>query len=198
MPKRTIPCRLLTLPGRGVPVVGRPICRNCWASSYRKRPANGDCMARIGRSHCCVSNWLRGTAAGSRTTRFGGICTNWATSGNGRATCCHQTPNRRKKTAIRRRLKNLPPRSVAMFEDETDLLLFPPLRAAWALRGQETPVPISGVNAKRVVYGILNIKTGNEHSSHTAAGTQRLATQLNMEFLWLPNRSPHLNPMDHM
>ena len=85
-----------------------------------------------------------------------------------------------------------------MFEDETDLLLFPPLRAAWALRGQETPVPISGVNAKRVVYGILNIKTGNEHSSHTAAGTQRLATQLNMEFLWLPNRSPHLNPMDHM
>jgi DDE superfamily endonuclease len=122
---------------------------------------------------------------------------------------------------------------VTLVEDETDLLLFPPLRAAWALRGQTAPVPISGVNAKRVVYGVLNIKTGNrllwallrhratdfqeflkvvhryyrgwhvamvldEESSHTAAGTERLANQLGIEFLWLPKRSPHLNPMDHL
>src|SRR5262249_7474310 len=57
--------------------------------------------------------------------------------------------------------KNLPPRSIALFEDETDLLLFPPLRAAWARRGQDAAVPISGKNAKRVVYGTLNIRTGN-------------------------------------
>ncbi len=38
----------------------------------------------------------------------------------------------------------------------------------------------------------------DEESSHTAAGTQRMADHLGMEFLWLPNRSPHLNPMDHL
>ena len=94
-------------------------------------------------------------------------------------------------------------------------------------------MPISGVNAKRVVYGILNIKTGkrllwtllrhratdfqefleivrwynrgwhiamvlDENSSHTAAASQQLANHLNMELLWLPKRSPHLNPMDHL
>jgi hypothetical protein len=113
------------------------------------------------------------------------------------------------------------------------LLLFPPLRAAWAPRGQPAPVRISGQNAKRVVYGILNIRTGNrllwglqghraqdfqeflevvhwyhrswhvamvldQDSSHTAAGSAKLANRLNMEFLWLPARSPHLNPMDHL
>lgn len=47
-----------------------------------------------------------------------------------------------------------------MFEDETDVLLFPPLRAAWARKGEEIPVPITGVNAKRVIWGALNIFTG--------------------------------------
>src|SRR6266478_1996528 len=89
------------------------------------------------------------------------ICKSWVTAGNGCATCCPPTPKGRKKTAIRRRLKNLPPRSVTLVEDETDLLLFPPLRAAWALRGQPAPVPISGANAKRVVFGVLNMQTGN-------------------------------------
>lgn len=107
------------------------------------------------------------------------------------------------------------------------------MRAAWALRGQAAPVPLSGQNAKRVVYGTLNIRTGNrllwallghraadfqefldvvrwyhrgwhvamvldEDSSHTAAGSCHLASQRDMEFLWLPTRSPHLNPMDHL
>jgi hypothetical protein len=49
---------------------------------------------------------------------------------------------------------------VRLFEDETDLLLFPPLRSAWRWRGQTAPVPISGGNAKRVVFGALNIDTG--------------------------------------
>lgn len=120
-----------------------------------------------------------------------------------------------------------------LFEDETDLLLFPPLRAAWSLRGQPAPVLISGANAKRVIFGIINIRTGSrlfleqtrhravnfqaflelvhrhyrgwhiamvldEDSSHTAHASQDLATMLNMDLLWLPKRSPHLNPMDHL
>jgi transposase len=49
---------------------------------------------------------------------------------------------------------------VKLFEDETDLLLFPPLRAAWGLRGQRLKVPISGRNARRVIFGTINIDTG--------------------------------------
>jgi hypothetical protein len=55
----------------------------------------------------------------------------------------------------------LPPGWVKLFEDETDLLLFPPLRAAWGLRGQQLEVPISGFNARRVVFGTINIATGH-------------------------------------
>jgi hypothetical protein len=58
-------------------------------------------------------------------------------------------------------IRRLPPRWVKLFEDETDLLLFPPLRSAWGLRGQRLEVPISGFNARRVVFGTINIDTGH-------------------------------------
>ncbi len=54
----------------------------------------------------------------------------------------------------------MPPGRVQLAEDETDLRLFPPLRAGWARRGEEAPVPISGRNAKRVLWGALHIETG--------------------------------------
>jgi transposase len=122
---------------------------------------------------------------------------------------------------------------VALAEDETDLRLFPPLRAGWAVRGQPAPVPISGGNAKRVLFGAINVWTGHrlflarrhqrgaefeefldlvrwhhrgrrvvllvdEDSSHTAATSQDTADDLEIELVWLPKRSPHLNPMDHL
>src|SRR5438309_998579 len=74
--------------------------------------------------------------------------------------CCLPIQSARKKRAIRRRLRALPPRSAKLAEDETDLRLFPPLHAGWARRGAEAPVPISGGNAKRVLFGALNIETG--------------------------------------
>jgi hypothetical protein len=46
-------------------------------------------------------------------------------------------------------------------EDETDLLLFPPLRAMWSLRGQPAQVMLSGRNARRVVFGAMNLVTGH-------------------------------------
>ena len=46
-------------------------------------------------------------------------------------------------------------------EDETDLLLFPLLRAAWAKRGHPRAVLLSGHNARRVVFGTLNLRTGH-------------------------------------
>jgi transposase len=127
----------------------------------------------------------------------------------------------------------LPPRSATLAEDETDLRLFPPLRSGWARRGREAPVPISGGNAKRVLFGAVNVETArllllprrrgrgedfrafleavrfryrgrhvalllDEDSSHTAGGSLGLAAELGVELLWLPKRSPHLNPMDHL
>jgi len=44
--------------------------------------------------------------------------------------------------------------------DETTLREFPPLRAAWARRGTQAEVVISGRNARRVLHGLLNVATG--------------------------------------
>jgi hypothetical protein len=122
---------------------------------------------------------------------------------------------------------------VVLAEDETDLRLFPPLRCGWAVKGAPAKVMISGANAKRVLFGSINVWTGHrlflvrhqgrgldceafldevhehyrgrhvallldEDSSHTADDTQALADDYDIELLWLPKRSPHLNPMDHL
>lgn len=44
-----------------------------------------------------------------------------------------------------------------MFQDETDLMLFPPLRSGWTKKGQSADVEISGGNAKRVVFGTVSL-----------------------------------------
>jgi hypothetical protein len=125
----------------------------------------------------------------------------------------------------------LPKRSAVLVEDETDLLLFPPLRAMWSPRGESAPVMLSGWNAKRVVFGCMNLVTGHRlflvrqrqraqdfqaflqkvrrhyngkrvvmlvdaHSSHIAGQSRALARRLRVRLLWLPKRSPELNPMD--
>jgi hypothetical protein len=71
-----------------------------------------------------------------------------------------RTPRARKKRALRRYVQALPARTAILAEDETDLRLFPPLRAGWARRGEDAPVPITGANAKRVLFGALNLVTG--------------------------------------
>jgi hypothetical protein len=82
-------------------------------------------------------------------------------SGSGPALCYRLIRPERKKRALRRRLKHLGPRSVVLCEDETDLLLFPPLRACWAKRGQPARVVLTGPTARRVVFGPLNVRTGH-------------------------------------
>jgi transposase len=47
-----------------------------------------------------------------------------------------------------------------LFIDWTLLRLFPPLRAAWSRRGEQALVPITGQNAKRVLFGAINLHTG--------------------------------------
>lgn len=46
------------------------------------------------------------------------------------------------------------------FADATTLREFPPLRCAWAKQGEQATVIISGRNARRVLYGALNVQTG--------------------------------------
>jgi hypothetical protein len=139
----------------------------------------------------------------------------------------------RKKSRILWVLGHLPPRSVILTEDETDLLLFPPLRASWSRRGKPNRIVLSGWNAKRVLFGTLNVRTGHrlslvrshsrandfrsfldlirrsyparhgvvwldESSGHKAHLSKALADRYPLHLEWLPKRSPHLNPMDHL
>lgn len=118
-----------------------------------------------------------------------------------------------------------------LVEDETDLLLFPPLRAMWSPRGEPARVMLSGRNARRVVFGCMNLVTGHRvflvrerqraedfqaflrevrhryggwrvtmlldaDGSHIASASRKLAQRLHIRLLWLPKRSPELNPMD--
>jgi hypothetical protein len=39
--------------------------------------------------------------------------------------------------------------------------MLPPLRAGWGLRGEALEVPISGRNARRVIFGTLSLRTGH-------------------------------------
>jgi hypothetical protein len=55
----------------------------------------------------------------------------------------------------------MPQGAVLLMEDETILRLFPPLRACWAWRGRQAVVPITGRNAKRVLFGTINLRTGH-------------------------------------
>ncbi len=48
-----------------------------------------------------------------------------------------------------------------LMEDETILRLFPVLRRAWSLQGEQAVVPITGRNAKRVLFATINVRTGH-------------------------------------
>jgi len=67
---------------------------------------------------------------------------------------------KRRLRVLRKKVRDLPAGCVKLIEDETDLLLFPLLRAGWFLRGKAAHVPISGENAKRTVFGAINVETG--------------------------------------
>jgi hypothetical protein len=70
------------------------------------------------------------------------------------------TRSARKKRRIRRQILALPRHSVVLAEDETDLMMFPPLRSGWSPRGEPVEVALSGWNARRVIFGAMNLRTG--------------------------------------
>jgi hypothetical protein len=80
----------------------------------------------------------------------------------------------------------LPRRTVVLAEDETDLLLFPPLRSGWAHRGEPVRVMLSGRNARRVIFGTLNLRTGSRlfmvAQNRRAADFQRFLWELRRHY----------------
>jgi transposase len=55
----------------------------------------------------------------------------------------------------------MPLSAVLLFEDEIIVRLFPVLRRAWSLSGEQATVGISGHNARRVLFGSINMRTGH-------------------------------------
>jgi hypothetical protein len=126
----------------------------------------------------------------------------------------------------------LPAGAAVLFQDETEVTLFPPLRSGWTRKGTPAQVVISGGNAKRVVFGTISLtghrlllvrrrqraedfqeflKLVHDHyrghpvtmlldgdSSHTAAGSAKLAAELDITLQWLPVRSPELNAIEDL
>jgi hypothetical protein len=75
----------------------------------------------------------------------------------------------------------MPEGAVLLFEDETLLRLFPVLRRAWGFRGEEVSIGISGRNAKRVLFGAINPRTGHRvlqrsDNMSEAGGVSRFST----------------------
>jgi hypothetical protein len=67
---------------------------------------------------------------------------------------------RRRLRLIRKKVRELPVGYAKLFEDETELHLFPPLSAGWFKKGKPAKVLISGWNAKRAVFGTIDVETG--------------------------------------
>lgn len=55
----------------------------------------------------------------------------------------------------------MPSSAVLLFEDESIIRLFPVLRKAWSLSGEPTQVGITGRNDKRVLFGVINMRSGH-------------------------------------
>lgn len=55
----------------------------------------------------------------------------------------------------------MPFSAVLLFQDEIILRLFPVLRRTWSWKGEAARISISGKNAKRVLFGTINLRTGH-------------------------------------
>lgn len=58
-------------------------------------------------------------------------------------------------------MRNLGKTALFLFEDETLVRLFPPLRAKWAPKGSQPVVRVTGRNDRRVLFGAINPRTGH-------------------------------------
>src|SRR5947209_20633907 len=64
-----------------------------------------------------------------------------------------------KRGIVRRLKRRVQADDVLLFTDWTLLRLFPPLRAMWAAIGTQAKVAITGQNARRGLFGTINVRT---------------------------------------
>src|SRR3954468_10190222 len=159
-PRITIPPRWRTSPAGGVTRCSMKTKSTCWRPSSPAHLRITATRTRLGRCRCSKKSWRSPRNCGCPRPPFAGRCTGWITWGSARGTTWSPTPSARKKRWVRRHIRALPRRSVVLAQDETDLLLFPPLRAAWSKRGEVARVWLSGRNARRVIFGAMNLRTG--------------------------------------
>lgn len=89
-------------------------------------------------------------------------------------------------------------------EDEIILRLFPVLRRAWSFSGEQAVVGITGHNAKRVLFGAINMCTGHrtlmQQTRMSATGFQDFLRRLHRRYttkpIWmlLDRGSAHISP----
>ena len=84
-----------------------------------------------------------------------------------------------------------------LFEDETELRRFPPLRKAWMPVGEQRSVPVPEENGKFALYGVLDPLTGKTitapypkgQSEHTKAFLKRVLGQVEGRTLLIWDRA---------
>ena len=80
--------------------------------------------------------------------------------------------------------------AILLFEDETVLRLFPVLRRAWSLSGEPAMVGITGQNAKRVLFGAINVHTGHRivmlYTALKQSGFQEFLRLIRRSYPWRP------------
>lgn len=61
---------------------------------------------------------------------------------------------------VRQAIAEAGPQTSVLFEDETELRRFPPLRSAWTGRGKQRSVEVPKQNDKFTLYGVLDTRSG--------------------------------------
>ena len=71
---------------------------------------------------------------------------------------------------IDRAIAEVGPETTVLFEDETELRRFPPLRRAWMPRGEQREVAVPKSNDKFALYGALDVLTGETYAESYPKG----------------------------
>src|SRR5919107_3547825 len=137
-----------------------PSRRGGWRRPWPATRAAAATRPRAGRCRCWRTTWPP-RASPSASGRYGAGCTRRAFAGSGRATSMSnaQLIWRRKRGDHPTSEGGLAPGDRLLCLDWTLLRLFPPLRAVWALKGTQALVPITGCNAKRVLFGAIDLRS---------------------------------------
>lgn len=98
---------------------------------------------------------------------------------------------------IDRAIANVGLETTVLFEDETELKRFPPLRRAWMPRGEQREIAVPESNDKFALYGALNVLTGETYaesypkgrSDHTKSFLRQVLSRIEGKILLIWDRA---------